>query len=116
MGRRSETHQFSIRGANDGYRSSPPIILRDVVLAKARTHYPKSQTLCDVGAAIPFITECGGYGSWLSPGRQWWMAQASGVTERVRPDDRENYANLNSAYPFAATSSHRARYAGALPL
>jgi hypothetical protein len=40
----------------------------DVVLAKARTHYPKSQSLRDAGAAIPFITERGGYGSWLSPG------------------------------------------------
>ncbi|WP_194460365.1 hypothetical protein [Bradyrhizobium sp. CCBAU 53421] len=41
-----------------------------VVLAKARTHYPKLQLLRDPGAAIPFITEFGGYGSWLSPGRQ----------------------------------------------
>ncbi|WP_338829089.1 hypothetical protein [Bradyrhizobium sp. 27S5] len=31
-----------------------------VVLAKARTHYPKSQLLRDAGAAIPFITEGGG--------------------------------------------------------
>ena len=42
----------------------------DVVLAKARTHYPKSQSLREAGAAIPFITERGGYGSWLSPGRR----------------------------------------------
>ena len=41
-----------------------------VVLAKARTHYPKCPLLRDAGAAIPFITERGGYGSWLSPGRR----------------------------------------------
>jgi hypothetical protein len=28
----------------------------------------------------------------------------------------ERYPSLNSSYPFAATSSHLARYAGALPL
>ncbi|GCC48355.1 hypothetical protein chiPu_0032234, partial [Chiloscyllium punctatum] len=42
----------------DGFRNT-----FGVVLAKARTHYPKSQLLRDAGAAIPFITECGGYGS-----------------------------------------------------
>jgi hypothetical protein len=30
--------------------------------------------------------------------------------------DRKCYPSRNSSYPFAATSSHRARYAGALPL
>jgi hypothetical protein len=28
----------------------------------------------------------------------------------------KGYPSRSSAYPFAATSSHRARYAGALPL
>jgi hypothetical protein len=41
---------------------------------------------------------------------------------RLRGDDIHGtrgylrYPNRNSAYPFAATSSHLARYAGALPL
>jgi hypothetical protein len=41
---------------------------------------------------------------------------------RLRGDDGRGslgylrYPNRNSAYPFAATSSHLARYAGALPL
>ncbi|WP_210168332.1 hypothetical protein, partial [Bradyrhizobium pachyrhizi] len=34
-----------------------------VVLAKARTHYPESRLLRDAGAATPFVTEFGGYGS-----------------------------------------------------
>jgi len=33
-----------------------------VVLAKARTHYPKSQLLRDAGATMRFIIECGGPG------------------------------------------------------
>ena len=48
-----------------------------VVLAKARTHYPKSQLLHDAGATIRFITDCGGYGSWLSPGRRGRRRAAS---------------------------------------
>jgi len=47
-----------------------------VVLAKARTHYPKSQSLRDAGAAIPFTIKCGGYGSWLSPGRRLGRSHA----------------------------------------
>ena len=39
-----------------------------VVLAKARTHYPKCALLRDAGASISFTIRCGGYGSWLSPG------------------------------------------------
>ena len=41
-----------------------------VVLAKARTHYPECELLCDAVATMPFTTEFGGYESWLSPGRR----------------------------------------------
>jgi len=44
--------------------------IRTVVLAKARTHYPRYQLVRDAGATIPSIIKCGGYGSWPSPGRQ----------------------------------------------
>ncbi|KRQ09747.1 hypothetical protein AOQ73_09780 [Bradyrhizobium pachyrhizi] len=37
----------------------------DVVLAKARTHYPDHQLLSEAGATIPFTIKRGGYGSWL---------------------------------------------------
>ncbi|SDF08677.1 hypothetical protein SAMN05216337_104428 [Bradyrhizobium brasilense] len=53
-------------GRRLGCRARP---IFDVVLAKARTHYPKCQVLRDAGAMIPVTTTCGGYGSWLSPGR-----------------------------------------------
>ncbi|PDT74220.1 hypothetical protein CO675_25910 [Bradyrhizobium sp. C9] len=34
----------------------------DVVLAKARTHYPKCQLRCDAGATARLSTNIGGYG------------------------------------------------------
>ncbi|MGY3695354.1 hypothetical protein ACVIGA_005434 [Bradyrhizobium sp. USDA 3240] len=46
----------------------------NVVLAKARTHYPSRLLWRDAGAAIPltikFTTKFGSYGSWLPPGRR----------------------------------------------
>ncbi|WGR93761.1 hypothetical protein MTX26_29530 [Bradyrhizobium sp. ISRA443] len=48
----------------------------DVVLAKARTHYPKCQLSRDAGAKIAFITKYGAYGFWLSPGRHWRVQRA----------------------------------------
>ena len=49
-------------------------------------------------------------------------ARPGAVGPRLRGDDVRGmrgylcYPSLSSAYPFAATSSHLARYAGALPL
>jgi hypothetical protein len=49
---------------------------------------------------------------------QW--SRIAPLTPTLSPQERgegeESYPNLNSSYPFAATSSHLARYAGALPL
>ncbi|GCC45506.1 hypothetical protein chiPu_0029761 [Chiloscyllium punctatum] len=56
-----------------------------VVPAKAGTHCHACELLCDAGAAIPLITERGGYGSRPSPGRRAEGAVCStlsGVTAR----------------------------------
>ena len=41
---------------------------------------------------------------------------ALAMTEVAFAGTKKCYPSRNSSYPFAATSSHRARYAGALPL
>jgi hypothetical protein len=65
--------------------------------------------LCDAGAAVLFTT-----------GMRWlWVlafARTTAVGGAGASRYRETYPSFNSAYPVAATSSHRARYAGALPL
>ncbi len=78
--------------------------IRAVVLAKARTHYPKSQLLRDARAAIPLITEGGGYGSWLSPGRRT-MSPACNFRCDVSPPYSAISAGGRAAGPASGRSS-----------
>ena len=58
-----------------------------VVLAKARTHYPRSRLLRDAGAAIPFTTRFGGNGSpGFPPGRHC----ACGIRRAAEPKDGQS--------------------------
>jgi hypothetical protein len=44
------------------------------------------------------------------------FASLAMTVDGIHRAEEECYPSLNSSYPFAATSSHLARYAGALPL
>ncbi|QOZ20878.1 hypothetical protein XI02_42475 [Bradyrhizobium sp. CCBAU 21365] len=46
----------------------------NVVLAKARTHYPKCRSLCDADTTSPAHNVRCGVWVRLSPGRRWWTA------------------------------------------
>ncbi|MGY3588879.1 hypothetical protein ACVIGB_002165 [Bradyrhizobium sp. USDA 4341] len=75
-----------------------------VVLAKARTHYPKSQLVRDAGAAITLITECRGYGSWLSPGRRMERALRTRPALSSRNIPHDSFLRLRARNCSSASS------------
>src|SRR3954470_22629716 len=67
--------------ADGGYmsrwRERGKVVAKDVVLAKARTRYHRSQLVCSGIYHLSLATTAAAYGSWPSPGRRPRIKQPS---------------------------------------